>query len=450
MEKIIQSRRPNQNQIQNYDTLPHVVIIGAGFGGLRAAHNLGKAPVKVTVIDRTNHHLFQPLLYQVATATLSPGEITAPIRYELRKNQNTEVIMGEITNIDVQAQRVWMHNHSLSYDYLIVATGSHENYFGHDEWRAFSRGLKTIEDARAIRNQIFQAFEQAEMETDSELIQELLTFVIIGAGPTGVELAGDIADIVHRVLPQEFRHINPSMARIILVEAMDRILLAFPEQQARDTLKRLKKLGIEVKLNSPVTAVDKYSVTAGDTTIHTRTILWTAGVQAAPPVSWLEVPMDRSKRVQVMGDLSIPGHPNVFVIGDSASYLQNGKPLPAVAPVALQEGSYVAQLITERVTGNTETPHKKLPPTFRYVDKGNMTTAGRGYGILQIGKLQLTGFLAWLIWLAVHIFNLINFENRVVVMLQWIWAYVAYQRRVRLITPSIKPIQETKQITQKP
>ncbi len=407
---------------------PHVVIIGGGFGGLQTALHLGNAPVHVTVIDRTNHHLFQPLLYQVATATLSPGEISAPIRHVLHKQQHTDVMLAEVTGVDPEQQRVLLHNRSLHYDYLVIATGASENYFGHEEWRTFAPGLKSIEDAREIRQKILLAFEQAELESDPQLVQELLTFVVIGAGPTGVELAGDIAEVAHKVLKAEFRHIDPSMTRIILVEAGPRILPAFPEALAHSAEQKLRRLGVEVRTNAPASDINESGVVVHGERIATQTMFWTAGVLASPAAKWLHAEADRAGRVKVRANLSVPGHPNIFVIGDTASYIQNGKPLPGVAPVAMQQGRYIARLLAQRVSG------KNSVGAFRYIDKGSLATIGRGFAIVKLGKLQLSGFLAWVIWMAVHIFYLIGFENRVLVMLQWAWAYLAFQRRVRLIT----------------
>lgn len=414
--------------------LPHVVIIGAGFGGLQAALQLGKAPVKVTVIDRTNHHLFQPLLYQVATGTLSPGEISAPIRHVLRKNKNTSVIMAEVTNIDTEQQLVWMDQQSIAYDYLVVAAGSHENYFGHDEWRAYSRSLKTIEDARAIRQQVFEAFEQAEVETNQDRVRELLTFVIVGAGPTGVELAGDVADLIHKVLPQEFRNIDPHLARVILVEALPRILPVFPEKLGEKAHDKMRALGVEILTNHGVTSIDENGVQAGDTYITTKTIIWSAGVQATKVTSWLGEQVDRSGRVTVGPNLNTASHPNVFVIGDNAAYVQKEgeRPLPALAPVAQQEGSYVAKFITQQVAAKEG--QAPMAP-FHYFDKGSMCAIGTDFGIMKIGKLEVAGWFAWIAWLGVHILNLISFENRIQVLLQWGWSYLTAKRRVRLLTP---------------
>jgi NADH dehydrogenase len=408
---------------------PRVVIVGAGFGGLQAALHLRNAPIDLTVIDRTNHHLFQPLLYQVATATLSPGEISAPIRHVLRNQQNTRVIMAEVTGVDKVQQCVLLADHSIPYDYLILATGAKENYFGHDEWHALAPGLKSIEDARAIRHKVLMAFEAAELETDQERIKQLLTFVIVGAGPTGVEMAGAIAEVAHKVLKSDFRHIDPTMARIILVEAAPRILCAFPASLAQTAQHELTRLGVEVKTGAAVSEVDEHGITASGERIIAHTVLWTAGVKASPAWQWLGAPADRARRVQVLSDLSIPHHSNVFVIGDTATFMQDGKPLPGVAPVAMQQGRYVARLISQRV----EHPEQSTP-AFHYVNKGNLSTVGRAFAIVDLGAIRMAGFLAWVLWLAIHIFYLIGFENRLLVMLRWAMAYLSFQYGVRLIT----------------
>ncbi|MBV9692031.1 MAG: NAD(P)/FAD-dependent oxidoreductase [Ktedonobacteraceae bacterium] len=408
-------------------TLPHVVIIGAGFGGLQAAKALRNVPVRVTVIDRTNYHLFQPLLYQVATAALSPADICSPIRHILKWQENTRVIMAEVTDIDTQQQRVYMHERSIDYDYLIVATGARENYFGHTAWQALAPGLKTIEDATAIRRSILLAFELAEQETDPQRIRELLTFIVVGAGPTGVELAGAIAEVAHHALKSEFRHIDPSMARILLVELGPRILPSFPESLAQRASKELTHLGVEVRTNAPVSDIDEDGVVILEDHIAAKTVLWTAGVLASPAGQWLGAEVDRAGRVEVEQNLSLPNVPNVFVIGDTARVMQNDKPLPGVAPVAMQQGRHVASVIAHHIAGKQHQP-------FHYLDKGSLATVGRAYAIVDLGKLRMAGFIAWLLWLAVHIVYLIDFRNRVLVMLQWAWAYFTWQRGARLIT----------------
>ena len=422
---------PQMSIERGHDTLPavmpRVVIVGAGFGGLQAARALRNVLVHVTVIDRTNHHLFQPLLYQVATTVLPPNDITAPIREVLRKQQNTEVLMAEVTGVDVQEQRVLMHGRSVSYDYLILATGAHESYFGHNEWKQFSSGLKSIAQALALRDKLLEAFEAAELETDPEKRQALLTFVLVGAGPTGVEMAGAIAELAHQSLVGEFRHINPKAARIILVEALPRILPAFPEKLAKKAKLALNHLGVEVRTSSPVEEINENGAVIAGKRLDARNIIWTAGVEASPAGKWIGAETDRAGRARVNGDLSVPGHPNIFVIGDTASASQNGKPLPGVAPVAMQEGRYVASVIADAVAGQE---HQQ---PFHYVDKGNLATVGRFFGIIDIGKVRLAGFLAWVIWLVVHIYYLIGFRNRFMVMFQWGLSYLLFQRSARLI-----------------
>lgn len=414
---------------QNKPTrMPRVVIVGGGFGGLQAARALRNAPVHVTVIDRQNHHLFQPLLYWVATAGLSPADISSPIRHVLRKQKNTEVLMAKVTGVDVEGQRVLMGERSVPYNYLILATGARENYFGHPEWKRFAPGLKTIMDATSIRRQILLAFEAAEMESDPEKIKELLTFVLVGAGPTGVEMAGAIAELAHKALTSDFRHINTKSARSILLEAAPRILSAFPESLARRAQKKLTRIGVEVRTGTPVSEIDGHGVVAGGERINAHTIIWTAGVMASPAGKWLGAEEDRAGRVKVASDLSVPGHRNIFVIGDTASVMQDDKPLPGVAPVAMQEGRYVAALIAQRVAG------KELHKPFHYFNKGNLATVGRAYAIVDIARIRLTGFIAWLIWLVVHIYYLIDFRNRVVALFQWAWTYFTYARGARLIT----------------
>jgi NADH dehydrogenase len=382
----------------------------------------------VTVIDRNNHHLFQPLLYQVATAVLSPAEISAPIRNVLHKQQNVEVLMGEVTGVDIEAQRVLMHDHSVPYDYLILATGARDSYFGHNDWAEFAPGLKSIVQATTIRRKILLAFEMAERETDPEKRKALLTFVLVGAGPTGVEMAGAIGGLAHKTLVSDFRHINTKEARIVLVEALPRILLAFDEKLAKKAHKALNRLGVEVRTNSPVEAIDSEGVVIAGERIPAKTVIWTAGVAASPAGQWLGTETDRAGRVKVGSDLTVPGHPNIFVIGDTSSLTQDDKPLPGVAPVAMQEGQYVASVIADRATG------KEHPEAFRYVDKGSMATVGRFYGIVAIGKFRATGIVGWFLWLVLHLMFLIGFRNRLVVGFQWLVYFTTFQRGARLIT----------------
>lgn len=426
--------RKNKDDLKQYideqttDAVPHVVIVGAGFGGLRVARALRHAPVRVTVIDRNNYHLFQPLLYQVATAALSPADISAPIRHVLRKQKNTTVLMAEVTGIDHQRQLVLTSDSSIAYDYLVVATGASHSYFGHNEWAPYAPGLKSIVDATSLRRQILLAFEAAEMETDPEKLRSLLTFVLIGGGPTGVEMAGAIAELAHKALATDFRHIDPTSARIILVEALPRILPAFPETLSERAKQALNHLGVEVRTNSPVEKVDEDGVVIAGKYLATRNVIWTAGVAASPAGKWLDAEVDRAGRVKVLADLSLPDHPNVFVIGDTASVMQDGKPLPGVAPVAMQEANYVAALIERKLTDKTDSQ------PFHYRNKGNLATIGRSYGIADFGWLRFGGFLGWILWIVVHIFFLIGFRNRVIVLFQWALAYLTFQRGARLIT----------------
>jgi len=442
MEKRLKTAvvREEESGSEKTGTVPHVVIIGAGFGGLQAARALRHAPVQVTVIDRSNHHLFQPLLYQVATADLSPADIAAPIRSILKHQKNTSVILAEVTGVDVQGQRVLMHERSVPYDYLIVATGARHSYFGHDAWEPFAPGLKSIDDAAMLRRKILLAFEAAEIETDPEQRRALLTFVLVGAGPTGVEMAGAIAELARDALASDFRQIDLKATRIVLVEAASRILLAFPESLANKAERALTRLGVEVRTNSPVEAIDSEGVVIAGNRLPARTVIWTAGVAASRAGQWLGAEVDRAGRVKVLSGLSLPGQPNVFVIGDTSSLSQKGKPLPGVAPVALQEGRYVAQVIAQRVAG------KKGGPPFHYHSHGNLATVGRSFAVVESGPLHLTGFLAWVMWLVVHIFYLIGFRNRLLVMFQWAWEYLTRQRSARLITcgdtSQVPPLEE--------
>ncbi|MGI9060960.1 MAG: NAD(P)/FAD-dependent oxidoreductase [Ktedonobacteraceae bacterium] len=418
-------------QMSPTNVMPRIVIVGAGFGGLQTVHALRKAPVQITVIDRSNHHLFQPLLYQVATAGLSPADISAPIRSILKHQANARVMLAEVMGVDVQEQRVLLHNHkSVPYDYLILATGARHSYFGHDAWEPYAPGMKSITDATAVRRKLLLAFEAAEIETDPEKRKAFLTFVLVGAGPTGVEMAGAIAELAHKALASDFRSIDPTSSRIILVEAGPRILPAFPESLAKKAQKALNRLGVEVRTASAVEAVDGEGVVIAGKPLAAKTVIWTAGVAASPAGQWLGTEVDRAGRVKVAEDLTIPAHPNVFVIGDTASVTQKGKPLPGVAPVAMQEGRYVASVIAQRIANKGTT---NAAP-FHYFNKGNLATVGRSFGIIEIGKLRLAGFIAWVMWLFIHILYLIGFRNRFVVMFQWAWAYITYQRGARLIT----------------
>lgn len=411
-----------------------VVIAGAGFGGLEAAQALRNAPVHVTVIDRKNHFLFQPLLYQVATAALSPADISAPIRTVLKHQYNASVVMAEVVGVDTASCEVRIRDQvtgderAVPYDYLILATGAGQSYFGHDEWAEYAPGLKSIPDATALRRQVLLAFEQAEQETDHERIRALLTFVIVGGGPTGVELAGAIAELAHHAIIGDFRHINASSARIILVEALPRILSSFPESLADKGARRLRQLGVEVWTNAPVEQVSAEGVVIHGEPLRASTVIWAAGVKASPAGEWIGAETDRAGRVKVRPDLSVPNHPNIFVIGDAATVPgPKGKPLPGIAPVAMQQGRYVGDLIRARTEGKDDSK------PFRYFDKGNLAVLGRAYALADFGLIRLTGFVAWVLWLAVHIFYLVGFRNRLLVMIQWAWLYLTSQRSARLI-----------------
>jgi NADH dehydrogenase len=418
------------------DTVHRVVILGGGFGGLYAAQALKNAPVEVTVLDRRNFHLFQPLLYQVATGSLSPGEIASPLRSVLRRQKNTQVLLGEATDLDAQSRRIILADgQAIEYDSLIVATGSADSYFGHDDWRRNAPGLKSIEEATEIRHKILYAFEAAEREHDPEKRREWLTFVIVGAGPTGVELAGALAEIAHDTLRHDFRSIHPQDARIFLLEGGPRILPTYPEDLSAKASAALIKLKVTPQTGVLVTDIDDGGVTgktpAGNQRIAARTVIWAAGVGPSPFGDVLEhragAPRDKKGQVLVNGDCSLPGHPEIFVIGDLAHLEQNGKPVPGVAPAAIQQGAYVAKLIRERLRGGT------LPP-FRYRDKGSLAVIGRAAAVAQIGPLHMSGLLAWLTWLFVHLMYLVEFSNRVLVFIQWGFLYLTFNRGARLIT----------------
>ncbi len=407
---------------------PRVIVIGAGFGGLEAARLLATLPVKITLIDRKNHHTFQPLLYQVATAGISPGEIAAPIRWILRGRENVEVLLGEVVDFDLQARRVKLAGLELSYDYLIVATGAGHSYFGHDEWELLAPGLKTIEDALEIRRRVLLAFELAERQALAKEPALPLNFVIVGAGPTGVELAGTLAEIARQVLREEFRSIDPKRTRIILLEGGPRILPAYAPDLSASAVRQLEKLGVEVRSSALVTGIEPGQVWVGNERIPAAVVLWAAGVAASPLGKKLAAPTDRSGRVLVKGDLSLPAHSEVFVIGDLAS-LKDGKgnPVPGVAPAAMQQGRFAAKTIARDL--------KRLPrKDFHYLDKGSLATIGRASAVAQFRKLHISGYFAWLSWLFVHIFFLIGFRNRLIVMIQWAWSYITYERGARLIT----------------
>jgi NADH dehydrogenase len=416
-------------------TGPQVVIIGGGFGGLSAARAFKRSAVGLTLIDRSNHHLFQPLLYQVATANLSPADIASPIRHILRNQSNTEVIMAEVTGIDVTRRMVAMGDKELAFDYLIIATGARHGYFGHPEWEKDAPGLKSIADATTIRQRILYAFEEAETETDPVKRQNLLNFIIVGGGPTGVEMAGAIAELSHQALASDFRRIDPRSAKIILLEAGPRILTSFPDSLSADAKTTLEELGVEVRLDTRVDKVVNDGVIVAGELIPSQAVVWAAGVVASPAGKWLSAEMDRAGRVNVLPNLSVPGHPEIFVIGDTAaSFDEKGHPLPGLAPVALQQGRYVAAAILEKIAGETDTER------FHYWDKGNLATIGRSSAVCSFGKIKISGIIAWYMWLVVHIFYLIGFRNRLMVMIEWAWAYVTFQRGARLITVEPKAI----------
>jgi NADH dehydrogenase len=407
---------------------PHVVIVGAGFGGLSAATALARAPVDITVIDRQNHHCFQPLLYQVATAALSPAEIAWPIRAILRHQRNATVLMAEVTGIDTASRRVETTSMPIPYDHLVVATGATHSYFGHDEWAQVAPGLKRIEDATRIRRSILLAFERAELTDDAAERSRLLTFVIIGAGATGVEMAGAIAEIARYTIAMDFRRIDPRTAQIILIEAGPRVLPALSDDLSKYASESLNKMGVDVRTDTRVTGCDERGVDLANGRIDAGTIIWAAGVVASPAARWLNAEHDRAGRVLVKADLSVPGHPDVFVIGDAATVNdESGKPVPGVAPAAKQMGAYVGKLIAARIAG------KSLPP-FRYRHAGDLATIGRRAAVVSIGRVHLKGFIGWLFWGVVHIYFLIGLRRRFVVALNWLWEYLTFQRGARLIT----------------
>jgi NADH:ubiquinone reductase (H+-translocating) len=412
---------------------PRVVIVGAGFAGLNAAQALASAPVGITVVDRKNHHTFQPLLYQVATAGLSPGEIAAPIRSILRSHKNIEVLLAEVTGFDLGRRIVETSEAGIPYDYLIVAAGARHSYFGRDDWEPLAPGLKTIEDALEIRRRVLLAFELAERQAASGEVAMPVNFVIVGGGPTGVELAGTLAEISRHALAHDFRSIDPGRTHILLLEGGPRVLPAYAEDLSRSAQEQLRHLGVEVRTSTMVTRIEPGAVDVGNTRLPATVILWAAGVAASPLGKALSTAVDRSGRVPVRSDLSLPGHPEIFVIGDlAAAPDEHGKILPGVAPVAIQQGRFVAKLIRDEL----KAPKISSRPSFRYWDKGSLATIGRAAAVAQFGKIHISGYIAWLSWLFVHIFFLIGFQNRLLVFIQWAWSYVTYERGARLITGS--------------
>jgi len=431
------------------DKVPHVVIVGGGFGGLAAAKALKKAAVRLTLIDRTNHHLFQPLLYQVATSMLSPGHIASPIRSILRGQENATVLLGDVTGVDERQRCVCVDMPDrtavpVPYDYLVIATGVRHSYFGHDEFARFAPAMKTLADAVDVRNKILAAFELAETEEQPAEHRDLLTFVLVGGGPTGVEMAGAIATMVGCTLKSEFRRIDPQSTRVILIEGSPRILAGFSEGLSKKAHQRLTRLGVEVRPGTRVDHIDQDGVIAAGERIWSKTVIWTAGVTPSPAGKWLKAETDRSGRVRVQNDLTIPGHPEIFVIGDVASLEENGRPLPGVAQVALQQGQYAGKVIERRLTG------RNAPAPFRYLDKGSLAVVGKNFAVLESGNVRMSGWLAWLAWVVVHLQFLAQSSLRLTVLVQWLWTYVTGQRGARLIVnhygcPRTKPADEAKE-----
>lgn len=420
--------------MDNTRAIPNVVIIGAGFAGLYATLSLAKANVCITLVDRRNHHTFQPLLYQVATAALSPGEIAYPIRHIFKDNENVSVLLARATGFDLEQRKVFLDSDELSYDYLIVAAGATHAYFGHPEWATYAPGLKTVEDATEIRRRMLLAFEIAERRARLNQEPEPITFVVVGGGPTGVELAGALSEIAQRVLASDFRSIDPRSTRVFLIEAGPRILPTFPADLSASAVQQLGKLGVDVLTGTTVTGIDEGHVYFGGESLHASVVLWAAGVSASPLGKLLGAPIDRAGRVQVQPDLTLPGHPEVFVLGDLAAVLQeNGKPVPGVAPSAIQMGQFAAASILRELKGEART-------AFRYRDKGSLATIGRSSAIADIKGYKMSGFSAWLTWLFVHVLFLIGFRSRIQVLWEWFWAYITFQRGARLITGQSRSI----------
>jgi NADH dehydrogenase len=416
--------------VEHAARVPHVVIVGAGFGGLEATKALARATVRVTLIDRVNHHCFQPLLYQVATGTLSPADIAWPVRSIFSRQGNAQTLMAEVTGVDTHARAVvLMEGTRIAYDYLILATGATHSYFGHEEWAPAAPGLKRIDDATGIRRRLLVAFERAELEDDEAERRRLMTFIVVGGGPTGVEMAGAIADMARLTLARDFRRIDPRNSRIVLVEAGSRVLAAFPETLSGYSQRALQSMGVEVWTAAPVVELDSSGVTtAQGNRIEAATVIWAAGVAASPAAAWISAAVDRAGRIRVEPDLSVPGHAEIFAIGDTALALgPGGRPAPGLAPAAKQMGWYVGRLIAARVQSRAE------PAAFRYRHFGDLATIGRKRAVVSFGRLRLTGFVAWVFWSAAHIFFLIGVRNRLVVALTWIWEYLTLQRGARLI-----------------
>jgi NADH dehydrogenase len=425
------NQAPSSHQtIPDQIVLHQVVIVGAGFGGLETAHRLAGAPVGITIVDRRNHHLFQPLLYQAATSSLAPSEIAWPIRFLFRGRRDVTTLLGTVTGVDPDRKEVLLQDGSrLHFDTLVLATGSRHAYFGHDEWEPFAPGLKTLEDATAIRRRLLVAFEQAERETDPKARAALLTFAIVGGGPTGVELAGTIAELARDTLRRDFRHIDTGEAHVVLIEAGPRLLGGFAEDLSAYALKALQRLGVTVELGQAVSDCSTEGVVFAGKHLPSRTIIWAAGVQASPAAAWLDVPADRAGRVEVQSDLTAPGHPDIFVIGDTARVnAPDGTPVPGVAPTAKQEGRYVAAVIRARLEGNT------APGPFVYRNPGSLATIGKRAAVVDFGWIKLTGWVAWWIWGIAHTYFLIGLRNRLTVALSWLWIYTTGQRSARLIT----------------
>ncbi len=419
--------------LKNNQDLPRVIIVGGGFAGLNAAKGLAEAKASLLLLDRTNHHLFQPLLYQVATSVLSPSDIASPIRQVLSKQSNVQVALSPVDRIDLENRRICLPHQDIDYDYLVLAAGATHSYFSHETWPLFAPGLKTVEDALKIRNRVLLAYEEAEWETDHEKRRAKLTFVVVGGGPTGVELAGALKEIAAHAIPRDFRFIDTTTARVILVEAGDRLLPAMPEESSRSALKQLERIGVEVRLNCPVTDFREGEVELGSEVLPAANIIWAAGVRGAPLAQTLGVPLDKAGRVPVNPDLSLPGHPEVFVAGDLAHAVDSltQKPVPGVAPAAIQMGQHVAKIIRSEIEAGESRPEREH---FHYLDKGSMATIGRCRAVASIKGVKAKGLMAWLLWSLVHIWSLIGFRKRVFVFFSWLWSYFVYSPKARIIT----------------